>query len=132
MRVLKVLVDSLFRFAKGSRRWKSCIAAFLVLGALVLVANPELRALLLLTETVGLEAIVFIVVVQLRSYWPMLRATAGLAARASCGVLLAAMRAFLRAAFLWLPAGPFTVPIFPALPVWSEQLKCRGEGLVDE
>ena len=122
------LVDGLLRFVRGRRRWRSVLAALLVLGALVVVANPELRALLLLAETVGLEAIVFMVVVQLRSYWPMLRATAGLAARASCGVLFAAIRAFLRATFLWLPTGPFTAPIFPALGVWSERLNCREEG----
>ena len=127
MDALKILVDSLRGFI-GSRRWRSCATALLVLGALVVVANPELRALLLLTETIGLKAIVFMIVVQLRSAWPILSAATSLAAQGSCGVLLAAARAFLRAAFLWLPTGPFTAPIFPALGVWSKRLSCREKG----
>ena len=43
-------------------KWQSWLGTATFVVALVLVANPELRALLMLAEAVGLEALVFLVV----------------------------------------------------------------------
>lgn len=73
------------------RPWKKYLgpAAFLML--LALVANPELRALLLVSQALGLEAVGLLVLLQLRMAWPLLAAAlrAALAALASGATALA-------------------------------------------
>jgi len=45
------------------------LAAIVVL--LLVVTNPEVRALLLLTQALGAEVLLFMVWVQARSFWPL-------------------------------------------------------------
>ncbi len=65
-------------------KWKSWLGAATVMVALVLVANPELRALLMLADAVGLEALVLLVVAQFRFYGPVLRAVLQPGMSATC------------------------------------------------
>ena len=51
-------------------RWNNRSGALAIAIALVLVLNPEIRALLLLVNAVGLEVVAFLVLAQARSFWP--------------------------------------------------------------
>ena len=55
------------------RSWKSYVGAGALAVALIFILNPEIRALRMLADAVGLEAILLMVIAQLRNYWPMLR-----------------------------------------------------------
>jgi hypothetical protein len=89
-------------------KWKSCLGAAALVVALVLVANPELRALLMLAEAVGLEALVLLVVAQLRFYAPVLVAALRPSMAATCQATLFSLGAVTRVVGLLSPHGYLT------------------------
>lgn len=107
-----------------TRSWKSHLGAVTIVVALVIVANPELRALLLLADVLGLEALALLVATQLRFYWPVFRVVAEPVLVATCGMAFAFGRGALRAVSMIMPIGPFTVSLCIALPVLSRNLRC--------
>ena len=64
------------------------IGAFAIAIALILVLNPEIRALLLLANTLGLEVVVLLVITQLRSFAPVVIAAAQTFAASFCALSL--------------------------------------------
>jgi hypothetical protein len=66
----------------NKRNWKSVVGAFSVVALLFLVINPELRALLLLADLLGIEAVLLLLGTQLRANWPVIAGYAVAAAQA--------------------------------------------------
>jgi hypothetical protein len=56
----------------NTRRWEWRLADLAILFALFFVLNPELRAFLFLVDFLSLELILFLVLIQLRSFLPIM------------------------------------------------------------
>lgn len=84
-----MLLNYLMRLAGQGSRSKVGVLALVL--ALLIVGNPELRALLLLAQSVGAEALLLLLCLQLRTMWPILRIrvaqSAGLQAMALASLL---------------------------------------------
>jgi len=107
--------------------WKSKLGTGAVVVALFIVVHPELRALLLFADVVGLEIIVLLVVTQLRALWPVLRIVGGPASALSCGVASTFARSVLRVFPVVLPFRPLAFLFCPALLAVPYGLRCsRG------
>ena len=94
------------------RIWTSRVTWLVGLAALLLVTNPELRALLLLGQAVGVEVLLLFVWVQLRAVWPLLTPEAVRVGRLGKQILLCLLRymhlvarGLLPREGLWLAAG---------------------------
>lgn len=109
--------------------WNSKLAVVALALGLLLVANPEIRALLLLVDAIGLEAIVFLVLVQARSLAPAVVTATRLGAEMLCPVLLNAAHAVLYV-FIGLLGSRLSL-ISPALAVATRltRVQCPGRGL---
>jgi hypothetical protein len=77
-----------------SRKWT--LADFAIVGALFLVLNPELRALLFLVDFLSLELILFLLLIQWRSVAPTVAVALASAGKWSCVISFAAFRGILR------------------------------------
>jgi hypothetical protein len=55
---------------KTAPRWEFRVAAFAILVGILIVANPELRVLLILADALGLELVILILAIQLRGWLP--------------------------------------------------------------
>ena len=86
-------------------RWKSWLGSASLFVALVLVVNPELRALLMLVDAFGLEALLILVVAQWRFHAPVFFA-------AVFTVLQSSMEATCRGTFTVLDLTTRTIRLF--------------------
>lgn len=111
------------------RRWGHCpqsdaLRAAAMLGALALIANPELRALLLLTDALGLELAALLLATQLRSLRPVALPACGAMLEGLCrlasSIGLAAVRAYPREA----SCRPFAGALCLILVIASYGLRC--------
>ena len=76
-------------------RWKSMAKALALSVGLVLMTNPEIRALLLVADAIGLEALALLVLVHLRGVWPLVAAHLRRVAQALCPLIRGATQALL-------------------------------------
>jgi hypothetical protein len=79
----------------NKQRWNSKVAVVALALGLLLVANPEIRALLLLADAIGIEAIAFLILVQARSLAPVAVTAMRFDAAMLCPALLNAAHAAL-------------------------------------
>ena len=107
-------------------KWKSCLGTAALVVALVLVANPELRALLMLAEAVGLEALVLLVVAQLRFYAPVLGAALRPGMAATCQATFFGLGAVTRVVGLLSPHGYLTHLWQWAVAATTQDLQCSA------
>ena len=107
-------------------KWKSCLGTAALVVALVLVANPELRALLMLAEAVGLEALVFLVVAQLRFYAPVLGAALRPGVAATCQATFFGLGAVTRVVGLLSPHGYLTHLSQWTVAATTQDLQCSA------
>lgn len=56
-----------------SKEWKRRIGILAVAVALLLVVNPELRALVFLIDAVSLEAFLLFIGLQVKGFWPFVQ-----------------------------------------------------------
>ena len=80
----------------NTRRWEWRLADLAILCALLLVINPELRALLLLVDFLSLELTLFLLLIQLRSFLPIVAVALVSISKWSCVTAFAAFRGILR------------------------------------
>jgi hypothetical protein len=102
--------------------WKSTTVAILL--ALFLVLNPELRALLLVINGLGLELVIFLIGLQLRSLRPTVGILAMQVGTFLCGAVYKAFRGATRALALLAPPGRATFGLSAFLFVLSHNLWC--------
>lgn len=103
---------------------KSWLGAATVVVALVLVANPELRALLMLADAVGLEALVLLVVAQLRFFMPVLRASLQPSMDVTCRATFAGVGLTTRVFGLLSPHGCLTHLTQWGVAAVTQDLQC--------
>jgi hypothetical protein len=72
------------------------LAAFALLVSLAIVANPELRILIMVVNALGLELMFFLLAIQLRSFSPTIRLALASARMWSCGAAFFSLRVILR------------------------------------
>jgi hypothetical protein len=104
--------------------WKLKLGTSAVVVALLIVVHPELRALLLFADIVGLEIIVLLVVTQLRALLPVLRIVREPAAALLCHIASAFARSVLRLFPVVLPFRPLALLFCPALLAVPHGLRC--------
>lgn len=104
-------------------RWNWKIAALVILAALVLVTSPELRALLLVVDALGLELVLFLVAVQLRGFLPIIRSVLVSVGSRCCAASIAGLRLLLRIFGAVLP-GRAMPGMSTLLYVWSANWWC--------
>ena len=73
-------------------KWLSRSGVLIIALALVVVTNPEARALLLLADAVGLEVLALMAFVQAGSTWPIIAAATQVLASALCPFTSSASR----------------------------------------
>jgi hypothetical protein len=110
---------------RQTNKLAATFVAVAVIVALAFVANPELRALLLFTDSLGLDLLALLLAMQLRHFvyalLPAANATIGaLCALAFC-IGVGAIRAYPKA----LPWRPFDKLICPALVLVTYATRCR-------
>lgn len=106
------------------RSWKSYLGAAALALALVIVLNPEVRALLFLVDAIGLEALLLLVVAQCRNFLPGLSVVFAPVALAFCKFSSLVASGALRAFQFVLPIRPFTLLLCPAFIVLSYGVRC--------
>lgn len=104
--------------------WKSNLGTAALLVAIVVVVNPELRALLLVADALGLEVVLLLIATQFRVLWSMLRVAADPIVRVFCKSSFLVARAAMRTFPVLLPFRPFGALLCPLLLVLSYGLRC--------
>ena len=92
--------------------------------ALIFILNPEIRALLMLADAMGLEAVFLMVIAQLRNYWPVLRVVLKPITLASCRLSSGIGELSIRAFQLALPIRPFAGLLGRVFIALSYGLRC--------
>ena len=110
---------------RQTNKFATMLVAGAVIVALAFVINPELRVLLLLIDSLGLDLLALLLVMQLRHFFyalpPAANATiSALCALASC-MGVGAVRAYPKV----LPWRPFDELFCPALVLVTYGLRCR-------
>jgi hypothetical protein len=106
-----------------TRSWIWKLAGFAILVWLVFVTTPELRALLIIVDSLGLEIVFLLLAIQLRTSLPFLK-QAFLSIRLwSCVTSFFALRSFMRLFGLLLPARAFAA-VSALLYILSKSLWC--------
>jgi len=93
---------------------------------LVLITNPELRALLLLADAIGPEAILFLVLVQLKIIWPVVANYTLRRSEFLCPVVTRLVRntVYISAGLLWSIQSVGQPTIFVSNRLWF--VRCPG------
>ena len=112
--------------------WNLKLALVAVALGLVLVANPEIRALLLLADAIGIEAIVFLVLLQARSLAPVAATTIRFGAAMLCPALLNAAHAVLYLLIGLLGSRLSLVSPVLAVATRLRYVQCRGRDLAGQ
>jgi hypothetical protein len=109
-------------------RLGATFVAVILIIALALVVNPELRALLLLTDSLGLDLAALLLATQLRHFAYALLPAANATISAICALAFCfasgAIRAFPKA----LPWRPFDKLVCPTLVLVTYGVRCRVAG----
>jgi hypothetical protein len=106
-------------------RWISKYGAVAVLVMLLLVMNPELRAFLLLANFIGLDLMIFFIVIQLRYLLPAIPSYPHQMGRYLCVASYTALRVTTRTiGLLLVPAERATAGLTTLLFVLSKNMWC--------
>jgi hypothetical protein len=106
---------------------KKMLAIFIAIAlviALALIASPELRALLLLTDSLGLDLLALLFATQLRYFVRALIPAASTAGRVICGFAFYVGNGAMRTLPKALPWRPFDKLLCPALVLVSYGMRC--------
>lgn len=106
------------------RSWKSRLAAAGFFVVILCVLNPELRALLLFADALGLDVVLLLVATQLRVFWPTFRIAADPIVRFLCMSSSLFARTAMRVLPV-LPVRPFGAMLCPLLVGLSYGVRCR-------
>lgn len=107
---------------RHGNRLAATLVAVAVIIALALVANPELRALLLLADSLGLDLVALLLATQLRHFgYAWANATISAVCALAFCVGSGAMRVYPKA----LPWRPFDKLFCPALVFVTYGIRCR-------
>jgi hypothetical protein len=87
----------------NTRRLEWRLAAFAILIWLAFVSNPELRVLLILVNSLGLELVFILIAIQLRTFIPVFAAALVSARLWCCVTLFFVLRAILRTFGVLMP-----------------------------
>ena len=101
------------------------VQVVLVLALLVMIVNPELRVLVLFADSVGLELVLLLLTLQLRSTSSLLLPFAQTLKALSCSAASQVGSLSLRAYQTALDLGRFDRLICPLVIVMSYGLRCR-------
>lgn len=107
------------------RSWKSRLAAAAFLAAMVFVLNPELRALLLVADALGLDVVLLLLATQLRVLWPVLRVATDPIVCFLCNSSSLIARTAMRAFPVLLPVRPLGALLCPLLFGLSFGVHCH-------
>jgi hypothetical protein len=107
-----------------SRRWTWKTETLAILLLLLIVTNPELRAALLVFNGLGLELVVFLIGLQLRSFMPASGILATQVRTFLCVAVYAILRAATRAMATLAPPGRAMFGLSTFLFVLSTNLWC--------
>lgn len=106
-------------------RFGSVLVAVVIIAALVLVLNPELRALLLFADSLGLDLLALLLATQLKNLVDLSRPAANEIITSVCGIAFyignGAMRTYPKA----LAWRPFDKLVCPALVFVTLAIRCR-------
>jgi hypothetical protein len=117
------LVEGIKRMNRHSRMSRYGTVAVLLM--LLLVINPELRAFLLLANFIGLDLMIFFIVVQLRHLMAAIPSNPHQLGRILCVASYTALRVTTRTiGLLLVPAHRATVGLTTLLFVWSKNMWC--------
>jgi hypothetical protein len=108
------------------RKWKSWLDLAAVVVALVLVANPELRALLMLADAVGVEALVLLVMAQFRFCGPLLSTWLQPSIAATCRATFTGLGLTTRLFGLLSPHGYLTHLFQWSVAATTQDVQCAG------
>ena len=110
---------------RQTNKLTAILVAVAVIVALALVANPELRVLLLFTDSLGLDLLALLLAMQLRHFVYALLPAANATMTALCALAfcigVGAVRAYPKA----LPWRPFDILFCPALVLVTYGIRCR-------
>lgn len=109
---------------KTKQSWKSYLGAGALAVALLVILNPEIRALLLLADAVGLEALFLMVIAQLRNYWPVMRVVVEPVVIALCRLSSSVGAVSIRALELTVPFRPLSILLGPIFIALSYGVRC--------
>ena len=113
---------------RQNSRWISIPTAIVLLLLIAMIMNPELRALLLLANGLGLDLVALLFAMQLKQVGQWLLPAVGFAAALLCLLAAAigsrALRAYPRASAFW----PLDRLVGPALLFMSYGIRCRVSG----
>ena len=109
-------------------KWKTRLGVAALFVALVLVVNPELRALLMLVDALGLEVLLVLVAAQWRTHSPVFFAAVFTALQpsmqATCRATFSALGLTTRTIGLFSPHGFFTHLLQWSVAAATQDLKC--------
>jgi hypothetical protein len=111
---------------RHSNRLAATLVVVAVIVALALVTSPELRALLLLADSLGLDLLALLLATQLRHFLgyvllPGAKATVNVACALAFCIASGAIRVYPKA----LPWRPFDKLLCPALVLATYGIRCR-------
>jgi hypothetical protein len=106
----------------NARHWERRLAAFAILVYLAFVVNPELRVLLMLVNSLGLELVILVLATQLRSLLPAIHGAFASASLWTCAISFFILRSILRFLGALMPGRALSVSTL--LYVLSKNLWC--------
>ena len=106
----------------------AALVAVAIIVALALIASPELRALLLLTGSLGPDLLALLLATQLKHFVAVLRPAANALISALCALAFSIGSRALRAYAKALPWRPFDKLFCPALVFVTYGVRCRVVG----
>lgn len=109
------------------RSWKSYLGAGALAFAVAMILNPEIRALLLLADVLGFEAIFLVLVAQARNYLPWLRVGAQSVRTALCPFSSSVGAFALRACQVNLPFRSLPILLGPVVIALSYGVHCTRQ-----
>lgn len=110
---------------RHGNRLAATLFAVAAIVALALIANPELRALLLVTDSLGLDLLALLLATQLRNFLDKLFPAANATVSALCALAFCIGRGAIRAYPKALPWRPFDKLLCPALVFATYGVRCR-------
>lgn len=109
---------------RHSNRWAAALVAAVVIVALALVVNPELRALLLFADSLGLDLLALLLATQLRHFGYALLPGANATIGAACALAFCIGGCAIKIYPKALPWRPFDELFCPVLVLITYGVRC--------
>jgi hypothetical protein len=114
------------------REWKRCLAAILLVIAILVVSNPEIRAYLFVVDALGIDAFFLLLAIQISVFYAPLRARVGPMREFLCVAAFRACCAITRVTSTSLALRPFAVLVSPMLVVIPVTSRCLVRGSANQ